>query len=73
MGAKETVLVGPILGEQRGEAFAVICLNGGGEGGQQIAKRQVGHLLDSSDYEEPIMASLTQTRESGFEPTLAPD
>ena len=60
MGAKETVLVCPILGEQRGGALAVICLNGSGEGGQQIAKRQVSHLvvlisrdpfLDSSDYE----------------------
>jgi len=60
MGAKETVLVCPILGEQRGEAVAVICLNRSGEGGQQIAKRQVSHLvvlicrdpfLDSSDYE----------------------
>jgi hypothetical protein len=78
MGAKETVLVCPILGEQRGEALAVICLNGSGEGGQQIAKRQVSHLvvLISRDpfwtaviTKEPIMASLTQTRESGFEPT----
>ena len=60
MGAKKTVLVCPILGEQRGEALAVICLNGSGEGGQQIPKRQVSHLvvlisrdpfLDSSDYE----------------------
>src|SRR5882672_5438478 len=82
MGAKETVLVCPILGEQRGEALAVICLNGSGEGGQQIAKGQVSHLvvLISRDpfwtaviTKEPIMASLTQTRESGFEPTFAPD
>ena len=82
MGAKETVLVCPILGEQRGEALAVICLNGSGEGGQQIAKGQVSHLvvLISRDpfwtaviTKEPIMASLTQTCESGFEPTLAPD
>jgi hypothetical protein len=78
MGAKETVLVCPILGEQRGEALAVICLNGSGEGGQQIAKRQVSHLvvLISRDpfwtaviTKEPIMASLRETRESGFEPT----
>jgi hypothetical protein len=70
MGAKETVLVCPILGEQRGEVLAVICLNGGGEGGQQIAKRRVSHLvvlisrdpsLDSTAVimKEPIMASLT--------------
>ena len=61
MGAKETVLICPILGEQRGEALAVISLKGSGEGVQQIAKRQVSHLvvlisrdpsLDSSDYEE---------------------
>ena len=31
----ETVLVCPILGEQRGEAVAVICLNRSGEAGQQ--------------------------------------
>jgi hypothetical protein len=35
MGTKETVLVCPILREQRGEALTVICLNGSGEGGQQ--------------------------------------
>ena len=82
MGAKEPVLVGPILGEQRGEALAIICLNCSGEGGQQIAKRQVSHLVvfisrdpfwTAANTKEPIMASLTQTRESGFEPTLAPD
>jgi hypothetical protein len=62
-----------------GEALAVICLNGSGEGGQQIAKRQVSHLVvlisrdpfwTAANTKEPIMASLTQTRESGFEPTL---
>jgi hypothetical protein len=82
MGAKETVLVCPILGEQRGEALAVIRLNGSGEGGQQIGKRQASHLvvLICRDpfwtvviTKEPIMASLTQACESGFEPTLAPD
>jgi hypothetical protein len=44
----------------RAEALAIIFLNGSGEGGQQIAKHQVSHLvvlisrdpfLDGSDYE----------------------
>jgi hypothetical protein len=75
MGAKETVLVCPILGEQRGEALAVICLNGSGEGGQQIGKRQAIHLValicrdpfwTAVIKKEPIMAPLTQTREFRF-------
>jgi len=78
MGAKEIVLVCPILGEQRGETLAVICLNGSGEGGQQIGKRQAIHLValicrdpfwTAVIKKEPIMAPLTQTRESGLEPT----
>jgi hypothetical protein len=78
MGAKEIVLVCPILGEQRGETLAVICLNGSGEGGQQIGKGQAIHLVvlicrdpfwTAVITKEPIMAPLTQTRESGFRPT----
>src|SRR5204863_9942653 len=51
----------PILGEHRGGALDVISLKGSGEGVQQVANRQVSHLvvlisrdpsLDSSDYEE---------------------
>jgi len=77
MGAKETVLVCPILGEQRGETLAVICLNGGGEGSQQIGKCQASHLVvlicrdpfwTAVITKEPIMASLTPTRESGTDP-----
>src|SRR5262249_35833248 len=73
VGAKETVLVCPILGEQRGETLAVICLNGGGEGSQQIGKCQANHLVvlicrdpfwTAVITKEPIMASLTPTRES---------
>jgi hypothetical protein len=45
MGTKEAVLVCPILGEQRGEALAIICLNGSGERGQQIEEGQVSHLV----------------------------
>jgi hypothetical protein len=78
MGAKETVLVCPILHEQRGEALTVICLNGSGESGQQIGKRQASHLVvlicrdpfwTAVITREPIMASLRDTLESGFEPT----
>jgi hypothetical protein len=78
MGAKETILVYPILGEQRGEALAVICRNGSGEGGQQIRKRQASHLVvlicrdpfwTAVITKEPIIAPVTQTRESGFKPT----
>jgi hypothetical protein len=80
MGAEETVLVCPILGEQRGETLAVICLNGGGEGIQQIGKCQASHLVllirrdpfwTAVITKEPIMVSLTPTRESGTDP-LAP-
>jgi hypothetical protein len=70
MGTKETVLVCPILREQRGEALTVICLNGSGEGGQQIGKRQASHLVvlicrdpfwTAVITREPIMASLRET------------
>ena len=56
-----------------GEALAIICLNGGGEGGQQIGKRQAIQLVMSICRDpfwtavikkEQIIAPLTQTRKS---------